>query len=100
MLVRVFIHPSVSEGSLGTCVPRENKKGSVLRDDTDGLSPRAPLLCHSEVQGEGSPMKRHPEQSEGSLGTGVPRENKKGSVLRDDTDGLSPRAPLLCHSER
>jgi hypothetical protein len=66
MLVRVFIHPSVSEGSLGTCVPREDKKGSVSQEDKKGS---------------------------------VLRDDRRGSVLRDDTDGLSPRAPLLCHPE-
>jgi hypothetical protein len=69
MLVRVFIHPSVSEGSLGTGVPRDDKKGSVsqddkkgsvLRDDRDGLSPRAPLLCHPEASAEGSSPEASP----------------------------------------
>jgi hypothetical protein len=36
----LFVAPSVSEGSLGTYVPREDKKGSVLRDDKKENVPR------------------------------------------------------------
>jgi len=38
MLVRVFIHPSVSEGSLGTGVPLEDMDG-VPKKDMNGQSP-------------------------------------------------------------
>ena len=61
-----YVAPSESEGSLGTCVPREDKKESVPRED---------------------------------IKESVPREDKKGSVLREDTVGAVAQSPLFCHPE-
>ena len=62
-----YVAPSESEGSLGACVPREDKKesvpredkkgsvlrddkkGSVLRDDTVGAVAPSPLFCRPEA---------------------------------------------------
>jgi hypothetical protein len=73
-----FVTPSGSEGSLGTCVPRDDKKGSVPRENSMGgsrpettfLSPEANFLCRPEPLSfvtpsgsEGSPWGRRPEGS-------------------------------------
>ena len=85
-----FVAPSGSEGSLGTCVPREDKKESVLRDDTvEGCRPEPFSVTPS-------PLFVTPSESEGSLGTCVPREDKKESVLRDDILGRRPEGSEGC----
>ncbi len=80
MLVRVFIYPSVSEGS-----PVSHPEASLF------CHPEPPPFVTPRRKARGLPLKRHPEQSEGSLGTGVPLEDIDG-VPRKDMNGQSPRA--------
>ena len=81
---------------------------AIARHDTKGLSPLAIFLSfRAPFFVIPSPLFCHPERSEGSLGTFVPwddkkgsmpREDKKGSAPWEDMEGMSPRA-LFCRPE-
>jgi hypothetical protein len=58
--VTPICHPERSEGSLGTCVPREDTVGNV--------APSFSFFVAPSCQAEGAPWGRRPERSEGCLG--------------------------------
>jgi len=75
-----FCLPERSEGSLGTCVPRDYKKGSVLRDDTvEGCRPE-PLFVAPRRQPRGLPGDAIPNEVSRDA---VPNKVRREAVPND-----------------
>jgi len=74
-----FVAPSGSEGSLGTYVPRDDKKESVLRDDKKESVPREDKK--ESVPRDDIPMHRRERSEEGrrpERKRGMPRYRSAG----------------------
>jgi hypothetical protein len=77
-----------AEGSLGTGVPREDKKGGVPREDTVGGCHPEPFLSPRGVR-RGVSLGRRPERSEGCLANA--RQDKREVARQDKKWGLGAK---------